>query len=133
MNRELKKYINQVKGYMLCDGGTKRKCIKDLKSEIQDYIDTQGTQDIEKIKARFGTPEQIAKAFLMEMDVKKVKKKLDIRRVIMAVVLSVLLIWGIGVTIAVVDAMMTNRGYILDKYENVSSEDDYEEIVDEVI
>lgn len=124
MNKELKKYINQVKGYMLCDGGTKRKCINDLKSEIQDYIDTQGTQNIEKIKARFGTPEQIAKAFLMEMDVKKVKKKLDIRRAVIAVALSIVLIWGIGVTIAVVDAVEDGSGSFDKEVISVIEEED---------
>ncbi|MFR5876117.1 MAG: DUF6120 family protein [Eubacterium sp.] len=124
MNREIKKYINQVKGYMLCDGSTKRKCMKDLKSDIQDYIDTEGTQDIEKIKARFGAPEQIAKAFLMEMDIKKIKKKLDIRRAVIAVAVSIVLIWGIGVTIAVVDGIKDGSGYFDEEVITVIKEED---------
>lgn len=131
MNKDIKKYISQIKGCMLCDGGTKRRCINDLKSDIQDYIDTEGTQDIEKIKARFGAPEQIAKAFLMEMDVKKVKRKLDIRRAVIAVALAVVLIWGIGVSVALIEEY-ANPGYCV---EILTDEEKtvYENIVDEEV
>lgn len=83
MNKEIKKYINKVSKYLLCDNTMKRKFLRDFKTDVLEYAKAENISDIDKIKAHFGEPEKIARAFLMESDIRDIKKRLTVKRIIL--------------------------------------------------
>ena len=96
--KELKKYVKRVRRLLLVKTDAAKRFLSDLENNIADYAEAEGIADISKIEARFGTPEAIAKEFFANTDIEAVRKKLTFRRVIVAVLLAALLIWGIALT-----------------------------------
>lgn len=61
----------------------KRKFLRDFKTDVLEYAKAENISDIDKIKAHFGEPEKIARAFLMESDIRDIKKRLTVKRIIL--------------------------------------------------
>lgn len=108
--KETKKYIKSIKSLLLCDIQTKRRFIKDFKDDLSGYIEDNNIADIKNVYAHFGTPEQVAKGFLETADIKSIKKKMNIGKIIAAGIALALIIWATGVTIAVIDAHIDTTG-----------------------
>ncbi|MGN0455775.1 MAG: DUF6120 family protein [Acutalibacteraceae bacterium] len=109
--RQIKHYIREVKGYLICDFCTKRRFIKDLKSDIDNYIAENDILSIEEVTGHFGTPKDIAISFFETVDIKRVKRRMNISRIILLGVLAVIIIWGIGVTASVINSYSNNISY----------------------
>ncbi len=93
LNREIKKYIIDVKSYLICDWRTRQKFLKDLKNDINDFVDEKEDVTIEDIRNRFGEPEKISRSFLEGADLKKIKRRMNFGRTIIVGVIAALLIW----------------------------------------
>jgi len=117
--KETKKYIKSVKSLLLCDIQTKRRFIKDFRDDLSGYIEDNNIADIKNVYDHFGTPEQVAKGFLETADIKNIKKKMNIGKIIAAGIALALIIWATGVTIAVIDAHIdTTGGYdVIEEYD----------------
>lgn len=111
INKNIKKYIKDINSYLICDYGTRNKFISDLKSDIDEYIENNSVTDFDSVYNHFGKPKNIAKGFLENADTKKIKRKMDIAKVVVATVMIALAMWGIGVTSAWIDAHQSNTGY----------------------
>ena len=96
--KELKKYGKRVRRLLLVKTDAAAQFLAELENNIADYAEADGIADISKIEARFGTPEAIAKEFFANTDIEAVRKKLTIRRVIAAVLIVALLLWGVALT-----------------------------------
>lgn len=110
-NKDLKKYIKDINSYLICDCGTRNKFIKDLKSDIDEYIERNSVTDFDSVYNHFGEPCNIAKGFLENADTKKIKRKMNITKVVMIAVIIALAMWGIGITAAWIDAHQSHTGY----------------------
>ena len=93
LNREIKKYILDVKSYLICDWRTRQKFLKDLKNDINDFVDENEEVTIDDVRNRFGEPEKIARSFLEGADLKKIKRRMNFGRTIIVGVIAALLIW----------------------------------------
>lgn len=93
LNREIKKYIIDVKSYLICDWRTRQKFLKDLKNDINAFADEKEDVTIEDIRDRFGEPEKISRSFLENADLKKIKRRMNFGRTIIVGVIAALLIW----------------------------------------
>lgn len=93
LNREIKKYIIDVKSYLICDWRTRQKFLKDLKNDINAFADEKEDVTIEDIRNRFGEPEKISRSFLEGADLKKIKRRMNFGRTIIVGVIAALLIW----------------------------------------
>lgn len=102
-NNEIDKYIKTIRKQIPYKTNETKKFIDDLKSNINNYVEDNQVKDIEKIKLQFGTEEEVANAFLETVDIKTVKRKISIKRLITVLIVAVIAIWGIGVTISVID------------------------------
>lgn len=70
------------------------------------------------MEAHFGAPQQIAAAYIENVDSGELLRDLHIKRRVVTVVsvalVTAVLVWAIGVTVIVVDHMMdTHNGYIV--------------------
>lgn len=102
LQKELKKYIREVKKLLICDSKTKKKFIKDFSESLYDYADSKDETDIHIIRKHFGNPEEIAKSFLSEMDIKTVKKRMALKSVILTaliIIISVISVTAIEICI----------------------------------
>ena len=109
--KDFKKYIKDINSYLICDCGTRNKFIRDLKSDIDEYIENNSVTDFDSVYKHFGAPRDIAKGFLETADTKKIKRKMDITKVVLIGIIIALVMWGIGITSAIIDAHESNTGY----------------------
>lgn len=64
---------------------------------------------------QFGTSADVAKAFIDSADIKYIRKRLSIKRVISFVLIAALLVWVIGFTVAcVVSKTEAENGYFVE-------------------
>lgn len=90
------RYVHAVNNEIIATGKQKRKLFGDLKSDIHERIADGKIASYEDIVSHFGTPEQVAKDFFATADIKEIKKKLLIRRIIVAIVVCCVLTCATG-------------------------------------
>lgn len=113
LQSDVQKYIRSVSGLLFCGTSTKKKFIADLKNDISDFIETENVTDIQAIYKHFGAPEKVARAFFESADLHEIHRKTNIRNVLLAAVIAVVVVWAVYMTIAVLDAHSCNGGYMV--------------------
>lgn len=116
IKKDVKKYIKDVRSYLLCDYKTQSKFINRLKNDIFSYIEDNSVNDINKVYEQFGKPEDIAKNFFKNSDMRRIKRKMNIGRMIIFGAAAALIIWAVGVSISFVDGKITDRQSIPEYY-----------------
>ncbi len=81
MDKELKKkdinqYIKEIKLNIICDFKT-RKSLYRFKNSIYDFVEDENIFSIDDVYHHFGTPQQIAKEFFLNLNFRKIKRKLN--------------------------------------------------------
>lgn len=90
------RYVRAVSGFLPCSGKVK----KPLRAQAEEYITDGG--DAAALEQRFGTPQQVAAAWVDEMDTSELLAELHIhRRIVMvvALVLAAVLVIFTGVLV----------------------------------
>ena len=103
IEKEIEKYISDVSSKLLCSKEKKKELIKDIRGAVFDFAEGSGTKDIADIYKHFGTPEELAKAHMSELDPEQIKKKVNIRKVIIVAVIIILLLCLAGVAVIVIE------------------------------
>lgn len=99
-NVALKRYYRSIRKCLPSSRKLKAKVLAEIESNINAYLLEEPSADIASIKARFGSPEQIAVAYVDELGTPELLKKFQIRKRILAIVISaiaVILILWLGV------------------------------------
>ena len=109
---KLKEYYREIEKLLVCERKQKAEFMSVLKADIDENIATVGQADIENIRAEFGTPEKIAESFLSNSDALTVKKRINIKRCIIAAVVAALVIYLAFVIISLIDVHTEAHGYI---------------------
>ena len=103
IEKETEKYISDVSSRLLCSKKKKKEIIEDIRGAVLDFTEANGTEDIKEVYEHFGTPEELAKAHLSELDPEQIKKKVNIRKVIIVAVIIILLLCLAGVAVIVIE------------------------------
>lgn len=111
LNKDVKKYIKDINSYLICDCGTRNRFISDLKSDIDEYIESNSVTDFESVYNHFGEPRDIAKGFLEGADTKKIKRKMDITKVVLIGIIIALVMFGAFLAVNLIDAHQSYTGY----------------------
>lgn len=111
LNDKLNVYYKEIYSSALCAKKQKSDFLKELKEQIEEYIENSPEADIDEIKSVFGSPEEIAAGFSAELSQTEIRKKLGIRKIIIAAVLAALLIWGVFAVISLIDVHTEAHGY----------------------
>lgn len=113
--KELRKYYRQIKGWLPCGGKVKRTLMANITATIEGYIAENPGIDFAAVQAHFGTPQQIASAFVDEMGTEELLNKLRVRRklvgIVTATAIAVVLLWAGVVTLAYLDYLNQLHGY----------------------
>lgn len=116
MNRELKRYYRDILHLLPGNVKQKKQLMETLWESVSAYIEENPQVTIQEVQAHFGTPQQIAAAYLEEMSTPEVIKKIKTRKtvicIICAAVALALLMWGIVLAIALSDAQNSAKGNV---------------------
>lgn len=118
-NFALRKYFRSISSLLPCNGKQKRLILGTARNNVAVYLQDHPEADFTCIQQHFGTPEEIATAFVTDMDMPRLLAALRSRkRVFVAVIAALaaaLLLWGGGVALTVADQHNSNPSYIVDR------------------
>ena len=118
LDLEIKRYIVDVKSYLICDFRTRHRFINDLKNDIACFVGETENATMDDVRRRFGEPKDIAKGFFDTADIKKIKKRMNIGRTVAVGVIIALAIWLAGITFALIEEYFIQDNYIVDVMED---------------
>ena len=101
--KEIKSYISDVGNNLFCSRKQKKQILADIENEVLTYAENKRITDINEIYAHFGTPEEIAKAYIADAEPQNIKKAFNIRKMLVASVVIALAILAITVIITIID------------------------------
>lgn len=105
IEKEIEKYISDVSSKLLCSKEKKKELIEDIRGAVFDFAEGSDTKDIADIYKHFGTPEELAKAHMSELDPAQIKKKVNIRKVLIVAVVVALVLFTIMLFISIIDSL----------------------------
>ncbi len=111
INKGIEKYLSQVKAYLPCKKSDKAVILADIRQAISEFAENSDIQSIDDIYKRFGTPEEIAKAYLSDAEPNNIKKAINIRKVFVIAVVIALSMLAIAFVIALFDSHRQNIAY----------------------
>lgn len=116
-NRDARRYLRETRGWLPCSLRLKRNILGKIRENISRFLEEDPAADYNAIVARFGTPQQIASAYVDEMGTMELLQNLRIKRklvrIVAAVGITVVLLWGIGMTVLVLDGLYHQNGIIV--------------------
>ena len=100
LKSEIKKYVNDINALIFTDRVTRHKFIRGFKNDIFNYAQDNHVTDIKEIAACFGEPEEVARNFLETIDLKTLRQRTNLTKLMISFVISAALIWGCSVGIS---------------------------------
>lgn len=95
-NADVRRFLREIRNSIPCGGKQKKQILERVRASILEYEAEIPNAGYDDLRARFGTPEQIAASYLEELDVPALKKQLSVRkRIIFAVVAVAIVVVGI--------------------------------------
>ena len=131
-NKERNQYINQIKKLLFCSSKDRKKFLKEFNDNIDDFLKDNPEASFNELQKAMGTPQEIADGFLGNADIKAIKKRTSIVRVLIIIGVVGLLIFAItllGLWLDAREARVGNHGVITTYKDN---EDGSVEVVDVV-
>ncbi|MBR3767704.1 MAG: hypothetical protein IKL10_05635 [Clostridia bacterium] len=111
LKSQLNTYYKDISSSLLCKNGKKRIFIRELKSNISDFVENNPDATIEDIMNCFGKPAEIAESFKAETDILTLRKKLSVKKLIIIALSAALLIYLAFVIISLIDVHTEAHGY----------------------
>ncbi len=128
INKAVSDYIKSVNKNLICKRKLKKSIINDFRNSVLDYQEEKNITDINDIYAHFGTAEEVAKNYLSDADPKEIKKSTSAKRIILIAMLTALILYIFGYTIAYINSQHTEVNHVT--FESWSDPDIPEEILD---
>ncbi|MBQ8558685.1 MAG: hypothetical protein IJ439_01680 [Tyzzerella sp.] len=102
--KELKKYFRKIRRSLVCDWKTKNKILKDLKNDVEEYLEQNPISSFKNITEHFGNPETIAEEFAISSGIDYVKKSRIHKALKMIVIIFLILasIFTIATSIVII-------------------------------
>ena len=108
--KELKQYYHQISTWLPCGGRLKKQLMTNIRATVDSYLAEHQGADFAELQAHFGTPLQIATAFVDEMDTALLLQSLKTRRRIVRItflgVVIALTVWTVTLVIIWVTSVL---------------------------
>lgn len=121
INKEIDEYIAEIKKNLICSSSQKNTIINDLRNSIVNFVEENDIDDINKVYAQFGTPEEIANQSISDTEPQKIKKNYKHHRVIIIGVVVAVLIITIVIIWAALDGHKAVDGYFVDSLKSIEA------------
>ena len=90
--KEINRYIKDIKKELLYGTKESRQFLKELKQNVTDYAEENPNAEMAEVTEQFGKPEDIAATFFEQYDKNEIKRKVNVRRVIIAAAIAVIIL-----------------------------------------
>lgn len=118
-------YYREIRSWLPCSRKQKDQILERFRDSVQSYWEENPTADFAQIRAHFGTPEQIAGAYVEELGTAELLRSLRVRRRILitvtSIAMAVLLIWMAAVGWAMKQLNDNSKGQIIDEIGQITS------------
>lgn len=108
-------YLWQVRYALPCSGRIKRKIMKRIYHDLNDYLVEDPGANYDKVLNRFGSPESIAVAYVGDLESKELLNELRTRRSILKLskilIAFIVVVWVTFTGIALLDSIQQSGGY----------------------
>lgn len=102
-NNKLTNYYKDIASLLICSAGQKKKFMSDFKISVNDFLEENPDCVFDDIEIAFGTPEEISSAFLTDDSSVNLKKRLNIKKIIILALIAALVIWLIFAAVSLID------------------------------
>lgn len=124
------RYLLQVRRALPCKQRMKRRLMPQIRQELGSYLESRPDASYRDLTERFGRPEQIAASYVESADTGELLAGMRygnrVVKIVAIALLIALIIWAIGITIAVIDGMKSSHGYYVE-YITVIDQTEYTE------
>lgn len=96
-------YLKAVEQQLSGKKAQKKAYLKKLAADVAERLEEEPELDSAALASAFGSPEELAAEFMGTLDVKDVKKAFGWKKIVLIGVIAVILIWLVGITIALID------------------------------
>ncbi len=120
MQNEIKEYIKAVKKQIVCPTAESRQMLRELQANVSDFVQENPDADMVQIVEQFGTPEEIAKAYIADTEPKNIKKAVNIRKLIVIAIVAIIIIYLAIMLFVVCDAHNETHGYFVEAHANMN-------------
>lgn len=115
-NKYARKYCRQVKKWLPGMGKYRQRIMERIYSAVKYFVDQHPEANYNAVEAWFGTPQQIAAEYVAQMDTREMLKSVRFGKriitLVTAVVAALVLLWGLGIAIMIIDAHNSAHGYM---------------------
>lgn len=112
----LRRYFRSIRSWLPCPAKQKQQILSQVKENVFAFLEEHPDGDLCAIEQQFGSPRQIAAAYVDDMDTPALLAALRIRkRVFLAVIaglIAAMLLWGWGVSTAIIEQRNINYGHL---------------------
>lgn len=112
---QLFRYLLEIAFYLPVPWKQKKEILRKIKHSIESYIFDGDYISYRLIRSRFGDPQQIAGAFLTEMDPEELLEKINRKRIVVrgfvTVVIIALALWATSLIHDLIAVIKDNNGY----------------------
>lgn len=115
MKNEQNQYYRAIRRCLPCSGKQKQQIMDRIQRSVSSYMDEDPLADFSAIEKHFGTPQQIAHAYIEEMGTEEIANKFNIRktviRIVSTFVILALLLWGLTLASALIENNKSENGF----------------------
>lgn len=112
---QLFRYLLEIAFYLLVPWKQKKEILRKIKRSIESYIFDGDYISYRQIRSRFGDPQQIAMAYLTEMDPEELLERINRKRIVVrgfvTVVIIALALWATSLIHDLIAVIKDNNGY----------------------
>lgn len=115
--KEIKKYFSKIRSALVCDFRTKSKILRDLRNEVEEYLEQNPDSSLENITGHFGAPEAIAEEFAISAGTDYIKKYKVHKTIKLIVIILLILafVFTIITSIIIIKNHKRTAGYYYDE------------------
>ncbi len=112
---QLFRYLLEIAFYLLVPWKQKKEILRKIKRSIESYIFDGDYISYRQIRSRFGDPQQIAMAYLTEMDPEQLLERINRKRIVVrgfvTMVIIALALWATSLIHDLIAVIKDNNGY----------------------
>ena len=109
--KEINRYIKDIKKELLYSSKQSREFLAGLRQNVCDFAAENENADMAQVTEQFGKPEDIAATFFEQYGKEDIKKKVNIRRVVIVALTIAITMFIIALAIELIDAHRAGMGY----------------------
>ena len=115
--KELKQYYRDIAKKLPVGRKEKQQILLAITESVEDYLAAHPLADFQAVQLHFGSPQEIAAAYIENMTAPEILKKFRLRRTVLSILCATaataLLLWGSIIVYAIVKDANSGEGFLV--------------------